>query len=488
MPPHDLSPLRLRWCAAAALAALSGCHHPSVDTGGFRDQPMEPLETSNLLLDVGPPDPAPPAADPGDVRIGTGERGPLNFSGTPLPEAIHAIARLAGVNMVMDPGLQGTVDASFPSVTLDEALHAILDRNGLRLVKGEGDIYWVERGDGSEPALQRFHLRSVRAADIEPRLQTLISESSRVVIDPNQNVVLVRGTRGDVHAVGQFLAGADQVQKQVLIEVHIFEVRLDDDFEFGVQGTYSRNEPVDVTNIVQNLGTPGNAFQVNLTDDDFSLTLEALRRYVGLELLSSPRVMVVSNREASIEVIEEIPYIQVTAVTSGTTGGVGSTVQETVEFKEAGIKLKVTPTIQAEDLLQIVVDQELSEVIDFFNTIPVLDTRKLVTQFLVEDGHTVVLGGLMQDRHSEQNRGVPLLMHIPLLGRLFRSDEDSTVKRELLLFVTSRILDPGQAARIAPHYQDDYLEKRQILEVPMLHKKPLIEVGEADGQAAAGGE
>lgn len=488
MPPHAPFPLRLRWCAAAALASVSGCHHPSVDTGGFRDQPMAPLETSNLLLDVGPPDAVATPPDPGDVRIGTGERGPLNFSGTPLAEAIHAIARLAGVNMVMDPSLQGTVDASFPSVTLDEALHAILDRNGLRLVKGDGDIYWVESGDGSAPAVQRFHLRSVRAADIEPRLQTLVSESSRVVIDPNQNVVLVRGTRGDIHAVGQFLAGADRVQKQVLIEVHIFEVRLDDEFEFGVQGTYSRNEPVDVTNIVQNLGTPGNAFQVNLTDDDFSLTLEALRRYVGLELLSSPRVMVVSNREASIEVIEEIPFIQVTAVTSGTTGGVGSTVQETVEFKEAGIKLKVTPTIQAEDLLQIVVDQELSEVIDFFNTIPVLDTRKLVTQFLVEDGHTVVLGGLMQDRHSEQNRGVPLLMHIPLLGRLFRSDEDSTVKRELLLFVTSRILDPGQAARIAPHYQDDYLEKRQILEVPMLHKKPLIEVGEADGQAAAGGE
>jgi type II secretory pathway component GspD/PulD (secretin) len=193
--------------------------------------------------------------------------------------------------------------------------------------------------------------------------------------------------------------------------------------------------------------------------------------------------MTVSNREASIQVVEEIPYIQVTAVTSGTTGGVGSTVQETVEFKEAGIRLKVTPTIQGDDILQIVVDQELSEVIDFFNSIPVLDTRKLTTQFLVRDGETVVLGGLMQDRHSEQNRGVPLLMHIPIIGRFFRSDEDSSTKRELLLFVTSRVLDPGQAARLAPVYQQDYLDKRQILEVPMIQNGPMIGAGAQAGEA-----
>jgi type II secretory pathway component GspD/PulD (secretin) len=478
MRPYSSS-MSLLLALGLALAAAAACHHPSVTAGTFSGDPLEAMQDSPLLVDVGPLESKVPAQEPSSVSIGTGERGPLNFAGTPLPEAINAIARLAGVNIVLDPTLSGTVDASFPAVTLDEALHAILDRNGLRLVRGEGNIYWVERGDGSEPAMHRFQLRSVRAADIEPRLKELVLDSSRVVIDQNQNLIMVRGTRGDVNAIGQFLESIDQIQKQVLIEVHIFEVRLDDDFEFGVQSSYNQNEPVDVTTITQNLATPGNAFSINLVDDDFSLTVEALRRYVGLELLSSPRVMTVSNREASIEVVEEIPYVQVTAITSGTTGGIGSTVQETVEFKEAGIRLKVTPTIQAGGILQILVDQELSEVIDFFNSIPVLDTRKITTQFLVNDGETVVLGGLMQDRHSEENRGVPLLMHVPFIGRFFRSDEDTTTKRELLLFVTSRILDPGQAARLAPIYQQGYLEKREILEVPVLPTK-------SSGDAASG--
>ena len=108
--------------------------------------------------------------------------------------------------------------------------------------------------------------------------------------------------------------------------------------------------------------------------------------------------------------------------------------------------------------------QSISEEIDRFNDIPVVDSRTLDTAFLVQDKQTIVLGGLVQKRQSESRTGIPLLMHIPLLGQLFRSDSDTETRQELLVFVTPRILSPRQAAQLSPHYQDEYRDARTTLE------------------------
>ncbi|MEO0663974.1 MAG: hypothetical protein AAFZ87_20780, partial [Planctomycetota bacterium] len=101
-----------------------------------------------------------------------------------------------------------------------------------------------------------------------------------------------------------------------------------------------------------------------------------------------------------------------------------------------------------------------SEVVGRFMEIPIVDRRKLQSQFLVADRQTIVLGGLMQDRRADQETGVPLLKDVPFLGRLFRNDVDSTEKRELLVFVTPRVVDPNEAAVLARRYQADYERKR----------------------------
>ena len=157
--------------------------------------------------------------------------------------------------------------------------------------------------------------------------------------------------------------------------------------------------------------------------------------------------------------VEEVPFVQTTSTTE-TGDGLGSNVLEQVEFKEAGVMLRTTPVIQDRGVLQISIELELSEVVDFFNDIPVLDTRKITNTFMVADNETIVLGGLMQDRRRDIDEGVPVLMHIPGIGRLFRRDEDTNERRELLVFVTPRILDPHEAAVMAGHYQDHYREVR----------------------------
>lgn len=465
--PTMHAPLRRALTSAAALLVCA-CQHPSIGVGPRRADVFSPMEQSPLLMELGPPvEPAEPAT-PVRRPIGGPELVSLDFRHSSLAEVVNLIATQAHANILLDAGLDRPVDVSFPSVTLDDALTILLQRNGLRLAEGPGGVYWVERADGSEPALAEFHLKSIHADDVAENLKALVGGESKIVVDRQHNYVLVRGTRGDVAAVETYLAGVDRLKQQVLVEVHLFEVRLDDGFEFGINAAFDGDVNGNALTIAQGLAGAADDFSLMFSSEDLEATVRALRRYVGLDLLSSPRVMAVSSTEAKIEVVEEIPYVETTAVTSGTTGGVGSTVQESVQFKEAGIRLAVTPTIQEDGVLQLAIHQELSEVIDYFNDIPVIDARTLDSQFLVGDRHTVVLGGLMQDRHSEADRGIPLLMHIPFVGRLFKSDADDVLKRELLIFVTCRILDPTQASRLTPGFQDRFRDRRSVLAPPVL--------------------
>ena len=179
--------------------------------------------------------------------------------------------------------------------------------------------------------------------------------------------------------------------------------------------------------------------------------------------MTSPKLLALDNTESLIEVVEEVPYVNTTATTSGTTGGVGSTIVEEVLFKETGMSMTVTPTIQEGGMLQIAIDSTYSEVISFFNEIPVVDSRHIQTAFLVEDRHTIVLGGLVQKRRAETDRGIPGLMHLPVVGRLFRSDADDEEQRELLVFITPRIMGENEADAVTERYDQHFRSQRKAL-------------------------
>lgn len=431
-----------------------------------------PLRVGPWAGEERPPD-ARPAPPPRTVRaprprVAGDERFSLELRGLPLNQALHHLAELAGVNIYLDASLGGTLDASFPSVTLDDALTAILGRNGLELAEDPPGVFWVRRADGTQRAVGRFQLRSIGAADVREQV-TSLAPGSVTVVDEHQNVVLLSGPQREIELVAEFLDSVDRLKRQVLVEVSIFEVSLTDNFRMGVTSSIPVTHDGRTATILQNLGNSASRFSLVLDDpkNGVEATIDLLRRYVGLDLVSSPRVLTVSNTQAEIEFVEEVPYVNVTSTTSGTTAGVGSTVVEEVQFKEAGIKLKVLPVIQEGGILQIAIDQELSEVVDFFNDIPVVDTRRLASRFLVADGQTIVMGGLMQNRRSRAHDGVPLLMHLPLVGHLFRNRNDRDDRRELLVFLTPRILDPLQAAAVGEAYEQRYRERWSSMALPM---------------------
>ncbi|HVS19979.1 MAG TPA: hypothetical protein VMT18_15345 [Planctomycetota bacterium] len=393
--------------------------------------------------------------------IGGGEPIRLEFRDAELAGVLHLLAERAGINLQAGSEAVGRVDASFPSITVDAAMHAVLRQAGLRLMEDPPGVFHVRRSDGSEPTSATFQLQSAQAVEVEPGLRALVSSRTQLVADTSQNLIVARGPRDDVLAVAEYLDATDRLRRQVLVEVRILEITLEDDFELGVAGGFDASIDGNALSLLQNLATPDDSFQLTFEGRDGSVdaTINAISRYVGTELISSPRVLALSGTEATIEVVREVPYVNVTSTTSGTTGGIGTQVIEEVVFKEAGVRLKVTPTIQAGGAIQVHTDTSLSEVIGVFNQVPIIDTRGLVATFLVRDRQTVVLGGLMQDTTSETDSGVPWLARIPLLGRLFRSDVDEARKRELVLFLTPRVVDHDEAARLVRAMRRNYAER-----------------------------
>jgi type II secretory pathway component GspD/PulD (secretin) len=458
--------------SSAALAAILGCEavQPTLlDRQGA--DPLDPQSVAVSLSDEYPellpgPDPLPgadgtAAQAPPRPNIGGDELLAVEFRDAALSQVVHFLADSAGINLYLGADLDARVDVSFKSITLNDALHALLERNGRRLVESPPGVFWVERNDGSQVATASFRAHSIDLASALENLRALVAQTTTIVLEPTQNLIVVRGAQSDIDNVRRYLAEADQSQKQVLIEVRILEVLLGDSFELGLTHDVAGSANGHLFSLMQDLSATSNAFEMTFDseDGDVASTIQALRRLTGTDLVSSPRVLALTGAEASIEVIREVPFINVTSTQTASGAGQGTNVVQEVQFKEAGVKLKVTPTIQNDGSVRIVISQELSEVVDVFNQIPVLDRRVINSSFLVNDRSTVVLGGLMQNKRTQVDRGVPGLMEIPWLGRLFRSDDDDLDKRELIVFLTPRIVKPEEAASLKDAFRRTYTER-----------------------------
>jgi type II secretory pathway component GspD/PulD (secretin) len=412
----------------------------------------------------------PPAPDTGlepetwtRPKIGDDELLQVEFRDAPLGQVVQFLADKAGLNLHLDSAADQRVNVSFKSITLDDALHTLLERHRCRLVESPPGVYWVEDLDGALPAVRTFRPRSASVASVVENVRALVASTTTVVVEPSQNLVVVRGPRDDIEIVRDYLSRADRALRQVLIEVRVLEVTLGDTFQLGLTHDIAGSIDNHLFGLMQDLGTNDTSFEFQFTseDGDVDSTINAIRRLAGTDLVSSPRVLALTGTEASIEVIKEVPYINVTSTQTSSAVGQGTNVVQEVQFKEAGMKMKVSPIVQDDGSVYIKIDQELSEVVDTFNQIPVLDRRSIKSNFVVQDRATVVLGGLMQDKRTQVDKGTPGLMDIPLLGRLFRSDDDKTEKRELLVFLTPRVVEPDEAELLTKVLKNEYSERIQ---------------------------
>jgi type IV pilus assembly protein PilQ len=400
-----------------------------------------------------------PAAPPTDPASS------LELRDVPLRDLLRATAKLGGKNVIVPDGLDQKVTLSLNGVSLDDALAAVLKANQLELVEESG-IYHVRKIEGPPPPKVQsrgFTLTSVPIGNVQKTIEPLLTQSGKMVVSPESNSFLVIDFPEAIERVEEFVKLLDRRERQVLIEARILEVILTHDDEIGVSLAFNDISIDNVTAMfTQDLRPANRAFRFSVVGDSgrINAVIDAISEKRQVNLLSHPSVATVNGLKATIEVLESIPYIDSTATTTTSAGGLGATTVSQVKFVDKGIVLTVTPLIGEDRVIKMNVAPEVKELTDFFNGVPVIDRRKVETSILVHDGQTIVIGGLVRENHVQGETKTPLLGDIPLLGALFRKRQDNVEKSELLVLITPRILDPGADEAITQERQKSIDEAR----------------------------
>ena len=435
----------------------------------------------------------------------TGERLTLNFQDISVRAVLQLLADASGQNIVVSDSVGGSVTLRLQNVPWDQALAIILQTKGLGqrkegnviLVAPEAELAAREKADlAAQNSVQQLEpLRSeylqinyAKAADlaslIKSQSNSLLSKRGNVAVDDRTNTLLLQDTPEDLDQINRLVARLDVPVRQVEIEARV--VLVNDDFErqlgarLGLTNVFANGsngiitttgtaagEDTMIGSALSNLSSSGKVapvlvptgssgfperYNVNLPvgNPDGSLAVGILSgaHLVDLELsaaeaeteakdISSPRVITANQKQATIMQGVEIPYQQ--SASSGATS---------ISFKNAVLQLQVTPQITPDNRIILdldVRDDEVGAVVVESGgvNVPAIDTREVTTQVLVNDGQTVVLGGILTTNSSNVTNKVPWLGDIPVLGNLFKNTDRTNKKDELLIFVTPKIVRQG---------------------------------------------
>ena len=411
----------------------------------------------------------------------TGSPISLDFQDVPVRQVLQIIAQVNGFNLVTTDTVAGNITISLSGVPWDQALDMILQIKGLgkRL---EGNILLIAPAEELtaretqelQSKQQVADLAPLRSASITVNyakaerlaeiLQTqdggILSGRGSVTVDERTNTLLIRDTLESIDEARAMVDLLDIPVRQVLIESRMITVRDNVDEQLGVrwgftdrqndasvsgsiEGADSANagilapigQRLNVNLPVANENAGRIAFQVASLVDGTILDLElsALEAENKGEIIASPRITVANQQEAYIEQGTEIPFVQ--AAASGATA---------VEFKKAVLSLRVTPQITPDNriILDLIVTQDSrgETVPTAIGSAVAIDTQEIKTQVLVENGETIVLGGIFQQTSTEDVNKIPLFGDLPVVGGLFRNSGNIVQKRELLIFVTPKIM------------------------------------------------
>jgi general secretion pathway protein D len=316
-----------------------------------------------------------------------------------------------------------------------------------------------------------------------------------IIADEINNAILIKATQRDYAILSEVLKEIDIVPRQVLIDVLIVDVSLKKGLEYGVQW-FLKARGIDT-------GGGDMTADIGLNKTDFGLTEggmlssdlagfsaalfsgEELRALINLlateteaNIVSAPNILAVDNQESTIEVVEDQP-----TVGSSQTTAEGS-VTQTIQYRSVGVILKVTPLINESGLVSMEIAQEVSNYLGKSEvegiSSPIFQTRKATTNLVVHDGHTIIIGGLMQTRREKTHSGIPILKDLPILGYLFGSWGFSDDKTELLIAITPHVIQSKeQADALTREFSQKVKSIREIFEQRGVLQKP--EISEHEG-------
>ncbi|WP_278405668.1 secretin N-terminal domain-containing protein [Pseudoalteromonas ruthenica] len=269
-----------------------------------------------------------------------------------------------------------------------------------------------------------------------------VSNDISMAVDTNQNVLMFYTTPSKYHDVVELIEQIDILPGQVLIEAAITEVTLEGNFSYGVDWSLADGALIDDKSPGKGslLDFSGGGLSYTLSGVDYSATLNFLQGQSRVNILSKPRILVKDGSSANLNVGTEIPLL---TQTSSDLDASQDRVVQNVQYRNTGVTLNVTPTINAQGVISVKVNQSVSEAGE--NKLsgvdsPIILNRSFSTELLARDGQTIVLGGLISENNSDSSTQVPLLGDLPLVGNLFKSQGDSSNRVELIVMLTPRII------------------------------------------------
>lgn len=276
--------------------------------------------------------------------------------------------------------------------------------------------------------------------------------AGRITIDPGGNRLLYRGRRSEFATLRALLVQLDTPPRQVLVEITIAEVTLNDETRFGIewflQAAFQGGDlTIDTRGgLSREPGGLGATFTRAFSTGTVTAALNAIAQNTNLNILSTPRLVARSGSEAQILIGSDVPIITSQRAAESESDG-DTDILQTVQYRQTGVILNMRPVVYGADRVDIELYQEVSSQqpnrtseIDS----PIILNRSVTTQLSLREGMTAVIGGLIQDSYTREQRGIPLLKDIPILGQAFRVDSTSGGKTELLILVTPYILRNDQ--------------------------------------------
>jgi type IV pilus assembly protein PilQ len=459
MKNNDLKSLILRLLTIWIIISISGVSALSQDVNETK-QPTAAAVTGEEISEL-------------DMRMQ--KKVSIVVSDSPIEGVIRQLTDQVGVDFILSQKVTGNVTVTLSEVSVEEALQSILDVHGFAYLKGKKVIRILSRDEIPEIeqrlVTETFEIIYADVEQVVAALKELVSVKGKVTSVKGTSYLIVTDTEPVVREIAKLIERIDCITPQVLVEARIYDITCKDNLDLGIDwyagkranydsaGNFSDDDITVSSNgsdsylnsgvdpgIIGSFsaGTSKTAdatngylrFGVLNKNIDLDAILRAEKENINAKLLANPRIRVIDNGTATFEIITENPYVERTIN--------GSNITETVKFKNVGTVLKVTPQVARDGKIRLHIIPEFGVVVGTVqvstSTVPIVDTRKVDTIALVDDGEAVVLGGLRKKDTTKQVNKVPILGDLPVLGNLFKFEGETTTVAELVVFITPRII------------------------------------------------
>ncbi|MDD2898462.1 MAG: type IV pilus secretin PilQ [Desulfuromonadaceae bacterium] len=410
---------------------------------------------------------AEPTSKPNTLHTYKGRKVTLEFADAEVRKIFQLLSEVSNKNFVLGDEVTGAISLKLVNVPWDQALDIILDTKGLDkredgniiLIKGKGKFRSQAEEDLDLKKTQLknevlyteyFPVNYSKSGDMKTAIEGLITANTgKVSVDERTNTLIITAIKSDIERIKTYLAKMDVPERQVMIEARIVEASSSFTRNLGVSwGAHYRDGSASFLGINQMDNSFGGLTNPSVTSGQsgvagtnmgisfgrlasniqLDMRLNAAATAGLIKIVSTPKIATLNNKTAKITQGQSIPYQNTTSTTGATT-----------QFVQAVLSLEVKPHINANGTIGMEIKATNNS--PGSGSPPPINTKEATTEMLLKDGETTVIGGIYKEDDTQSEEGVPFLMDIPFLGRLFKSTAMVKTKSELLIFITPRILN-----------------------------------------------